>query len=147
MPTATEYSEPQLARYMLTVLEQVGVTLGWDVNDLVVQTAVSDTLLDYGELDISAITGATGIRKLRTLSRRTIWRAVVYATSDYYSILDNGQKFERQQVNAQARQSLQQAEQECMAAGYDDGYAISIHAVSRPHDPYAVLPDEDRITP
>ena len=147
MPVATTYSEAELARYMLTTLEQVGVTLGWDVNDLVVQTAVSDTLLDYGEVDISAISGATSVRKLRALSRRAIWRAVVYATSDYYSVLDNGQKFERQQVNAQARQSLLQAEQECMAAGYDSGYAISIHAVSRPHDPYAVLPDEDRIIP
>lgn len=147
MTVATTYSEPELARYMLTVLDQVGVTLGWNVNDLVVQTAVGDALLDYGELDIAEISGATSVRKLRLLSRRAIWRAVVYATSDYYSITDNGQKLERQQVNAQARQSLELAEAECRAAGVDTDYTISIHPIVYPHDPYVVLTDEDRVTP
>jgi len=147
MPVPTAYTEPALGRYMLSVIDQVGVTLGWDVTDLVVQEAVTDALLDYGDVPIASIAGSTEIRKLRALGQRAIWRAVVNTTSDYYSILDNGQKLERQQVNAQARQSLVLAESLCDQVGATNTWAMSIHAISRPHDPYSVVEDDTRVTP
>jgi len=143
----TSYTEASFSRYLLTSLDQVGVTLGWDVTDLVVNEAVYDALFDYGETDITAISGAPNLRRIRALGRRAIWRAVVQATSDYYSITDNGQRLERQQVNAQARQSLTLAEQDCIAIGAASEYGVTVHAIVRPHDPYAVLDDDVRVTP
>lgn len=145
MPVPASYTETSFARYLMTVLDQVGVTLGWDVSDLVVQEAVTDALLDIDESTIANLTSSTELRRLRALGRRAIWRAVVQATADYYSITDNGQRLDRQQVNAQAREALALAEQACLLLGADPGYAVTVHRVSRPQDPYVVLPDDERL--
>jgi hypothetical protein len=147
MPVPTSYTEPAFGRYMLSVIDQVGVTLGWDVTDLVVQEAVSDALLDYGDDPIGDITGSTNIRKLRALGQRAIWRAVVHATSDYYSITDNGQRLDRQQVNEQARKSMLLAQELCDTVGATTGWTMGVHAIVRPHDPYSVIEDDQRVMP
>jgi hypothetical protein len=146
MPVPTVYTtEVDLGLYMISQLDAVGETLGWTSRDMVVSEAVTDALLDYGETSIGLITGTTNLRKLRALARRAIWRAVVQTTTDYYSIADNGQRLERHQVNDQARKSLEMAEYDCRACGADPDYAVSIRAISRPHDPYVVLEDVTRV--
>jgi hypothetical protein len=87
------------------------------------------------------------MRGLRALGRRSIWRAVVQATAGDYSMTDNGQKLERQQVNDQAHKFLESAEAECRALGADSTYAVSVISINRPHDPYVVLEPSARTLP
>lgn len=147
MPVPTTYSEHRLSEYLISQLEELADVLGWSSGSVQVAEAVNDALLDYGEPTISAITGATALRKLRALGRRAIWRAVVQATVGDYSFSSDGQRFDRQQVNEQARKMLELAEIDCRVTGADPDYAVQIVSISRPHDPYAVILDEDRVLP
>ena len=143
MPVPTVYSESGFAAYLTSVLDKLADALDWDAGDPRVIEAVNDTLLEYGASDITTVVDGTGIRRLRALGRRSIWRAVVQATANYYSLSDNGQKLERQQVNEQAREMLKIADAECLE--FDPSYAVQVVSVNRPHDPYAVLPDAERV--
>lgn len=148
MPVLTAYhTEVELGLYMISQLGETGETLGWTSRDMVVSEAVTDALFDYGETDVEAITGTSNLRKLRALARRAIWRAVVHETTHYYAVADGGQRLDRPTVNKQARQSLEQAEYECRACGADPDYRVSVHAISRPHDPYLTLEDVTRVLP
>lgn len=142
MPVPTSYSEAIFADYLASQIDQVAGVLGWDAGSVQVAEAVNDALLDAG---VSTIASVTDIRALRALGRRAIWRAVVQATAGNYSFTDIAQqKFERQQVNAQAREMLKLAESDVRALGADRDFAVSILTVARVKDPYLVLPDEER---
>ena len=143
MPVPTVYNEAGFAAYLTSVLDKLADTLDWDASDPRVQEAVTDTLLEYGASNIATIVDGTGIRRLRALGRRAIWRAVVQATANFYSLSDNGQKLERQQVNEQAREAFKLAEAECLE--FDPIYAAQVVKINRPHDPYTVMPDEERV--
>lgn len=143
MPPPLVYSESIFADYLASVLDKLADALGWDASDPRVQEAVTDALLEYGESTISAITGGTNIRRLRALGRRAIWRAVVQATAGDYTMTDNGQTLERAQMQAQALKALELAEYECIE--FSPTYVASVLAISRPHDPYRVIPDSERI--
>lgn len=141
MPVPTVYTEAIFRDYMVSVLGQMADILGWDNNTSQVVEAGNDALLELG---VSNIATVTNIRGLRALGRRAIWRAVVQATTGYYAFTDVGQQqFSRQQINEQARKALELAETECLE--WSPAYATSIVSVSRPHDPYAVLPDSARV--
>lgn len=146
MAVPTSYTDLTFAAYLATQVEQVAGPLGWDVGSVQVLEAVNDALLDLGVSDIASV---TDIRGLRALGRRAIWRAVVQATSGNYAFTDVAQQtFNRQQVNAQAREMLKIAESDCEALGLSAAAsvaAVKIYRVSRPHDPYTVLPDEVRV--
>lgn len=144
MPVPTVYSEGSLAVYLVDVLGPLAAVLGWDTDTPNVRESVTDALLDCDELDISTFTSTLGLRKLRTLGRRAIWRAVVQATASFYAFTDVGQQqFSRQQINDQARKMLELAETEC--AQWDPAYAVGIVSVRRPNDPYVVIPDTERV--
>jgi hypothetical protein len=146
VPVATQYTEGAFAEYLVSVLDGLASTLDWNSGDPRVQEALADALLEYGDTTIGNISGTDNLRKLRALGRRAIWRAVVQASVGHYSFTDVAQqKFSREQVNEQARKMLELAELDCRAAGADAGYAVSLVSISRPHDPYAVIPDEERV--
>jgi hypothetical protein len=138
------YSEDLFADYLASQFEPVASVLGWDAGSTQVLEAVNDALLDLGASSIAVV---SDIRGLRAAGRRAIWRAVVQATAGDYSITDNGQKLERQQVNDQARKMLDLAESECRGLGIDPSFAAvaTMIRVKRPHDPYLVLEDAERV--
>lgn len=137
------YSESQFADYLWSQLGQVGDVLGWDAGSVPVIEAVNDAMLDA---EVATIGNAADIRELRALGRRAIWRAVVQATTGNYAFSQGDQTFNRQQVNAQAREMLKLAEAECQLLGAGIvGDIVTISRVTRPYDPYSVLPDEERV--
>lgn len=146
MPAPTTYSEALLADYQVSALGDLAAVLGWDAGSSQVLEAVNDALLDYGASDIASITGSDNLRKLRALGRVAIWRAVAGATAGFYSFTDVAQqKFDRDKVHKQAVEMLEVAQSEARALGADPTYSVSILSVRRTDDPYAVLPDEERV--
>jgi hypothetical protein len=144
MPAPAVYSESVFADYLASQIQQVAAVLGWDAGSTQVTEAVNDALLDLGGTSIAAV---SDIRGLRALGRRAIWRAVVQATSGFYAFTDvSQQQFSRQQVNAQAVAMLKIADADCQQLGLGaDESAVQVMRVNRPHDPYIVMPDEQRI--
>lgn len=146
MAAPSTYSETTFADYLASQIDQVAGALGWDAGSVAVLEAVNDALLDMA---VSNIASVSDIRGLRALGRRAIWRAVVQATAGNYAFTDVAQQtFNRQQVNAQAQAMLKIAEADCEALGLSAGSSVSavqIFRVSRPHDPYIILPDSERV--
>lgn len=145
MSLPAAYSEVTFADYLASQIEQVAGVLGWDAGSVQVIEAVNDALLDLSVSDIATV---TDLRGLRTLGRRAIWRAVVQATAGNYAFTDVAQQqFNRQQVNAQAREMLTIAESECVTLGVGGTVTSTVNLVrvTRPHDPYVVMPDEMRV--
>jgi hypothetical protein len=146
MPLPASYSELTFADYLTSQIEKVASVLGWDAGSVQVIEAVNDALLDLGETDIATV---TDFRGLRALGRRAIWRAVAQATAGNYSFTDVAQqKFDRQQINAQALAMLKVAEGDCQALGVgvdETAFAVQVMRVVRPSDPYTVLPDSERV--
>jgi sulfite reductase alpha subunit-like flavoprotein len=145
MAVPTAYTTTSLAVYLKYVPGDIIDVLGWNTDSPQVQEAVNDALLEYGVTDAATITGIDELRRLRALGRRAIWRAIVQATANWYSITDNGQKLERQQVHAQALTAYEQADNDCRAAGADPALAVNVIHVQRVRDPYAVIPDAERL--
>jgi hypothetical protein len=145
MAVPTAYTTSSLAVYLKYVPGDLIDVLGWDTDSPQVVEAVNDALLEYGETDATSISGTDAIRRLRALGRRAIWRSIIQATANWYSITDNGQKLERQQVHAQALKAFEQADNDCRAAGADPALAVNVLHVQRVRDPYAVIPDAERL--
>lgn len=145
MAVPTAYTATSLAVYLKYVPGDLLDVLGWDTDSPQVQEAVNDALLEYGETDVASISGTDAARRLRALGRRAIWRSIIQATAHWYSLTDNGQKLERQQVHAQALKAYEQADNDCRAAGADPALAVNVIHVQRVRDPYAVIPDAERL--
>lgn len=143
MPVVQSYSEASFRDYLFGVLDEVGGLLGWTSGSVAVQEALNDALLEYGTSDITTILGGTNLRHLRAFGRRAIWRAVVQATAGRYDFRDSDATFNRSQIQEQAREALKLAESDALA--WDPSYSVSIVRVTRPQDPYQVIPDESRV--
>lgn len=143
MPAPTVYSEPQFCAYLVSVLHEVGPILGWNPGSPQVQEAKNDALLEFNIADIATVTTARDIRGLRALGRRAIWRGVVQAVATRYDFSDSDAKFTRSQVQVMALEALKLAESDCLE--FNPNYAATIVRVTRPHDPYVVLLDSDRV--
>lgn len=74
MAVPDPYTEPALMQFMHAEMGEVAAQLGWTVAASSYQPAVDEALLAYGETDISQITGASNLIKLRALARREAWR-------------------------------------------------------------------------
>lgn len=144
MPVPTTYSESLLADYLASVLGDFADLLGWNAGSVQVQEAVADAILDLDLTDISQATTPTLIRGLRALGRRAIWRSVVEAVAADYTVTDNNQTLEREQMQKQAKVAFDIAEGDCLEwpAPY---YKVDIVSVKRPNDPYVVIPDSERV--
>lgn len=143
MPPPTQYSEAQFCDYLASVLHEVAPIIDWDAGSVQVLEAKNDALLELGQTDIALITSTKDLRGLRALGRRAIWRAVVQAVSAKYDFSDSDAKFTRSQIQAMALESLKLAESDCLE--FSPMYAATIVRVSRPQDPYQVIPDTERV--
>lgn len=143
MPAPSQYSEAIYADYLFSVLGEVAAMLGWTAGSVQIQEAVADALLDLNVASIALATTPSQIRGLRALGRRAIWRAVVQATSGKYDFGDSDAKFSRSQIQAQALAAYKLADADCLP--WDPNYAVGVVRVKRSNDPYAVIPDAERV--
>jgi hypothetical protein len=144
MPIPTTYTEKQLAEFMHLTLGKVAEALGLhfgpeDAGDYAV--AVENTLLAYGADDIATISGTESIRKLRALASVCAWRYAVTNFAALYDFSADGASYSRSQLFAQAKESLDLAEDQ--AVPYAASYAAKIVPVDHKHDPYRVRPEEE----
>lgn len=144
MAVPTSYTEDGLKAYMIAVLGAVAEVLGWSVVGGQVDEPVIESLLAYGTDDISTITGLDNIKKIRTLARREVWRAVMDETAADYDFTADGGSYSRAQIHKMAMENFMKAENE--AAAFDTTWAVQVHRVTHKNDPYRYLPDED-VTP
>lgn len=146
MAAPSSYSETTLAQYMQEVLSEVATILGWTTTPDDYQTAVDETLLQYGVDDITTVTGRENIKKLRTLARVEVWRQAMAATAGDYDFSADGGRYNRSQVHEQAKAQHAMALQDAMAYGLDN-YRVTIDSINHIHDPYEYFEDDDRVTP
>jgi len=144
MAAPITYTEEALSLYMMSVLGPVASMLDW-LTTPAYDEAVSETLLAYGVGAIASVTGAANIKKLRTLARREAWRAVVQATVTQHDFSEAGASYSLSQIHEQALAALKLADADALA--YDPNYRIGVDKITRPHDPYSYVPDDERLRP
>jgi len=135
------YTEKLFAGYLDAVLGETADTLGWSVGGGQYDEAVNETLLAYGERDIGAITGLENLRKLRTLGRVAVWRAVVGAVSGDYDFAADGGDFDRSQVWEHAKRMFDAAVSEALL--FDPLYAMDVATMVETYDPYERLTTDE----
>src|SRR5512138_337717 len=113
MPIPASYTEKTLAEYMHAMLGKTAKALDLhfgpnDAGDYV--EAVNDALLAYGTEDIGAISGIRNIKKLRSLALVCAWQYVMNNFTALYDFSADGAKYDRSQMVANARKSLELAE-------------------------------------
>lgn len=128
--------------YMIDVLKEVADLLGWTSATSDLQEAVNETLLAYGVDNISEISGRENIRRLRAFARYQAWNAVVNATAGYYNFSADNGRFDRSQINAQARENLKSAESDLLT--FTDQYRVGVDTLNYKNDPYQYRPEDDR---
>lgn len=117
MAAPTAYTEISLMNYMHECLNGVGDVLGFDPPHAY-DEAVNEVLLVYGTADVTAVTGANNIRKLRAIARVEVWRKVLAATAgDYDFRREDGAQYSRSQIHAQAEKMFNQALKEVRGLG------------------------------
>lgn len=144
MTTPTSYTEATLAAYMHATLGDVASALGWASGTASYGEAVNETALAYGVDDITTITGRENIARLRALARAESWRQVMAYTAGDFDFSADGASYNRSQVHAQAKAALQLAEADAMRYGAY-GFDVVVQNVRDVHDPYAYIPDDDRV--
>lgn len=149
MTIPSSYTEKSLAEYMHSagVLGHVATVLGLAVGVSDAGSyaeAVNETLLVYGEDDITDITGSDNLRKLRGLARVQAWKMVVGNFAALYKFSADGGTYDRNQLFEQARKALEIAEAD--AIQWLPEYAVLTGKLDPIHDPYRYLPDDERPT-
>jgi hypothetical protein len=96
---------------------------------------------------ISEVTGRANIQKLRYAAQIAVWHQVIAATAGDYDFSADGGRYNRSQINEQARQTLALVESNAMAFGLTPNYEVTIDAIQHIHDPYEYIEDEDRTIP
>ncbi len=145
MAVPTSYTETELAEYAHATLGAVALALDWSVPNGNYDEIVNDSLLAYGETDISLISGVDNIKKLRVLTKLYAWRAVAAISSADFDFSADGGRYSRSQIHAMALEALDLAERE--AGQYDPIYRIGIDSLDYKHDPYKYRPEDERTLP
>lgn len=145
MAPPTSYTEIALATYMDSLLGDLADVLGWAVGGVDAgsyKEPVNEALLALGVDDIGDVSGVEPCRRLRIIARREAWRAAVQAVASRYDVESDGQRFKRSQLQAMAAEALAIAEADALAV--DPHYRVGVTRVTRKHDPYVYLTDDER---
>ena len=140
MAAPSSYTETTLKTYMHAVLGEVATTLEWTVVGEDYDEVLNETLLAYDTDDVTSITGRSNLLKLRTLSRREVWRAVMGEVSGDYDFEDEAGNNKRSQVYRQAQGMFAQAAVDSMV--YDANYNVEIESIDW-DDPYQAYDEDD----
>ena len=142
MAAPTSYTETTLREYLHGRLGSFASVLGWNVADGSYNEAVNDTLLAYGESDITAITTAANINLLRAYGRYFLWKSVAEATVNEidYTHADSGATYKHSQIHKQAKDMMKLVADEIVALGGDvSGYEITAYEIEYTDDMYTAL--------
>jgi hypothetical protein len=146
MAPPTAYTEAELKTYLVAVLSEVATVLGWTTATTQLAEAVNDTLLAYDTSDISTVSGATNIAKLRALGAVMAWRAAVNALGARYDFAEADADQKRSQLHAQAKANLALAES--YAAEWGVGALVAhVQTIQHVDDPYAWIPEDRQTVP
>lgn len=142
MPAPTAYTEDDLARFALLQLGDLGPALGWTPEDPRVQLAARRA---FGRADLApgAALALAEVDELEAQAELAVWERVVAATAGHHAFGVEGMTFNREQVHAQARGMVAEAER-CLAAMGKGPNVLVVAAVVRADDPYVYLPPELR---
>lgn len=85
MALPTSYTETTYKTYLHSILNQGGFAddMGWSVAGGQYNEIVNDALLYYDASDITTITGASNINKIRMAGQLALWESVLTATTHY----------------------------------------------------------------
>ena len=138
MPAPTSYTDAALAAFMCVELGPIADVLGWVPGTPRVEHAV------YAAarlLDVSDVSTLTDMAALEAVARLSIWRAAEGSLSSTYDITTDGQSLKRDQLWQHAKAMVARYEDECARLGISTASgsgAVTIHAVTRSEDPYAL---------
>ena len=142
MAAPSSYTETTFKTYLDGRLGSLASVLGWNVADGSYNEAVNDTLLAYGESDITAITTAANINLLRAYGRYFLWKSVAEATVNEidYTHADSGATYKHSQIHSQAKAMMNTAAGDIAALGGDvSGYEVSAYEIEYTDDMYTAL--------
>lgn len=146
MAAPTVYQEDELAAYMLGELGDVATVLRitatagvkGDYGDL--SEPLNNVLLALGVTDVTTLTGADNIRKLRALGAVEAWRLAKKRAAAAYDFKDGSTSLSRSQLQPMISQSLGMAEAEASSLGVlptGTGVKVKVGTVKYRNDPYA----------
>ena len=151
MPVPTGYTEDTLKTYMHTEADtgspSMATVLGWTVADLSYDEILNDVLLDLDVSNVTTITGASNIRKLRLLSKVHVWRAIVAGLATKHTFSADGASYKRSDLQSMALATLALAED--AASAYldlhddDNQGVVCITPIVHRHNLYAHTVDEE----
>lgn len=145
MALPTSYDDTELAQYMHGEIGITAKTLNWTVEKGSYGEAINEVLFTLGRIDLADFL-PDEINKLRAVSRREVWKAVVKACSGFYTFSADFQTFNLDQLYKHAMASLALANADCTALGVPSNSAPQVKTSSWPfsNDPYKVtlLPGE-----
>lgn len=137
MPVPTAYTEQALAEYMHAELQDVATDL--EMTPVLLGSyaeAVINTLIVYGESDISTITTLTNIAKLRAFARVQAWKVAQARAAARYDMSDGTQSLKRSQIFAMIDKALASAERAAQPFGGGNAPVVAISGVRWSQDPY-----------
>lgn len=114
-------NEQQLAAFMERTLgrDELAASLDWSVM-IDYDDAVDETLLILNITDLTTVTGATALRRLRAVARAEVWRAVMQRTAGDYDATIDGDSYKRSQLHDHAALMYADARAEAVALGVSD---------------------------
>lgn len=106
----------ELSLYMADVVGAgISGTLGWTAPDSYDEAVIS-TLIAYG--NVTNVSEAIDIPKLRAVARMEVWRAVMEQTAGFYDItMPDGIRAVRSGIFTQATAAFKQAQKDAMRFG------------------------------
>lgn len=113
MALPASYTEKTLAQFMHTQLGKIASILGLAVGASDAGSyaeAVNDTLLAYDAEDVTTITGAANLKKLRALAMLAAWTFVINNFAALYDFSADGASYDRSQLFKQSKEALVQDE-------------------------------------
>ena len=133
------YTETTFKTYLHGRLGGLAAALHWSVASGSYDEALNDTLLAYGQDDITLITGSGNINLFRAYGRYFLWKSVVEATVNEidYTHADSGATYKHSQINKQARDAMKDAANDIAALGGDvSGYQVESYPIQYTDDLY-----------
>lgn len=143
MAVPTVYTEAELKAYVHGELGPVAEALTWTVAGGSYDEVVNDALLAYGNTDISEITGAENVEKLRRFAMLVAWRRVLTWTAIRVDFAADGTSVSCSQLHDMAKGMVERYESITAVDSID--YTIGVQRIDRPHNPYASFEFDERL--
>lgn len=144
MPAPTEYSENDLAEYMIEILADIATVLGWDGDTPQITRAVYAVQRAYPDDDLEDVSGATDMPLLEALARREALKAAATALAARVDIGSPAGDAKLAQQHAQCMRMLSLATFEAeQLLGDVASQAIVVRPVRHTEDPYRVQGDAE----